>query len=448
MANLNNLLLFTLTFQLLFSLHVSSESSHTTGDASQFPKKFLELAKTPEVFDWMVRIRRKIHENPELGYQEFETSKLIRSELDIIGVKYRHPVAVTGVIGYIGTGEPPFVALRADMDALTMQEGVEWEHKSKVAGKMHACAHDGHVAMLLGAAKLLQQHRHVLQGTVVLIFQPAEEGLGGAKKMIEEGALKHVEAIFGIHFTNRVPLGKAASRPGSMLAGSAFFEAVITGKGGHAAIPQHTVDPVIAASSVVLSLQHLVSRETDPLDSKVVTVSKVNGGDAFNVIPDSVTIGGTLRAFTSFSQLEQRVKEVITNQATVHRCNASVNLRPNGKEPLPPTVNDVGLYKQFKNMVGDLLGEESFVEASPIMGGEDFSYFAEAIPGHFAFLGMQDETKSYASAHSSLYRVNEDALHYGAAVHASMAVQYLKDPINQKAFMTNFEVTQRQVFHW
>ncbi|CAH8320128.1 unnamed protein product [Eruca vesicaria subsp. sativa] len=426
-ATLNNLLLFTLTSQLLLLHLVSSESSQTTGDASRFPKKFLELAKSPDVFDRMVRIRRKIHENPELGYEEFETSKLIRTELDLIGVKYRYPVAVTGVIGYIGSGEPPFVALRADMDALPMQEAVEWEHKSKVAGKMHACGHDGHVAMLLGAAKLLHEHRHVLQGTVVLIFQPAEEGLAGAKKMIEEGALKHVEAIFGIHFTNRVPFGKVSSRPGSMLAGSGFFEAVITGKGGHAAIPQHTVDPIIAASSVVLSLQHLVSRETDPLDSKVVTVSKVNGGNAFNVIPDSVAIGGTIRAFTSFSQLEQRVKEVITKQAAVHRCNASVNLTPNGKEPLPPTVNDVDLYKQFKNVAIDLLGEESFVEASPIMGGEDFSYFAEAIPGHFAFLGMQDEAKSYASAHSSLYRINEDALPYGAAIHASMAVQYLKD---------------------
>ncbi|KAJ0266944.1 IAA-amino acid hydrolase ILR1-like 2 [Hirschfeldia incana] len=428
MAILNNLfLLFTLNFQLLLLLCVSSEPPQTAGDASQFRTKFLELAKSPEVFDWMVKIRRKIHENPELGYEEFETSKLIRSKLDLLGVKYRYPVAVTGVIGYIGTGEPPFVALRADMDALAMQEGVEWEHKSKVSGRMHACGHDGHVAMLLGAAKLLQQHRHVLQGTVVLIFQPAEEGLAGAKKMIEEGALKHVQAIFGIHLTNQFPLGKIASRPGPLLAGSSFFEAVITGKGGHAAIPQHTVDPVIAASSVVLSLQHLVSRETDPLDSKVVTVSKVNGGNAFNVIPDSVTIGGTLRAFTGFSQLEQRVKEVITKQATVHRCNASVNLTPNGKQPLPPTVNDVGLYKQFENMVGDLLGEDSFMEASPVMGGEDFSYFAEAIPGLFAVLGMQDETKSYASAHSSLYRVNEDALPYGAAIHASMAVQYLKD---------------------
>ncbi|ESQ42752.1 hypothetical protein EUTSA_v10013558mg [Eutrema salsugineum] len=422
-----NILLFSLTFQLLLLLRVSSESSRIAGDVSGIPTKFLDLAKSPEVFDSMVRIRRKIHENPELGYEEFETSKLIRSELDLIGVKYRYPVAITGVIGYIGTGEPPFVALRADMDALNMQEALEWEHKSKVPGKMHACGHDGHVAMLLGAAKMLQEQRHDLQGTVVLIFQPAEEGLAGAKKMIEEGALKQVEAIFGIHLTNRLPFGKTGSRAGSMLAGTGFFEAVITGKGGHAAIPQLTIDPVVAASSVVLSLQHLVSRETDPLDSKVVTVSKVHGGNAYNVIPDSVTIGGTLRAFTGFSQLQQRIKEVITKQAAVNQCNASVNLTPNSKEPVPPTVNDKDLYKQFKNMVRDLLGEESFVEASPIMGGEDFSYFAEAIPGHFSFLGMQDETKSYASAHSPLYRVNEDALPYGAAIHATMAVQYLKN---------------------
>uniref|UniRef100_A0A1J3JK84 IAA-amino acid hydrolase ILR1-like 2 n=1 Tax=Noccaea caerulescens TaxID=107243 RepID=A0A1J3JK84_NOCCA len=421
-------LLFSLTFQLLLLLTVSSESSwNSGGDASRIPLKFLELAKSPDVFDWMVRIRRKIHENPELGYEEFETSKLIRSELDLIGVKYRYPVAITGVIGYIGTGEPPFVALRADMDALSMQEGVEWEHKSKIPGKMHACGHDGHVTMLLGAAKLLHKHRHDLQGTVVLIFQPAEEGLAGAKKMIEEGALKHVDAIFGIHLTNRIPLGKAASLAGPILAGAGAFEAVITGKGGHAAIPQHTIDPVVAASSVILSLQHLVSRETDPLDSKVVTVSQVRGGNAFNVIPDSVTIGGTLRAFTDFTQLQQRIKEVITKQALVHQCNASVNLTPNGQEPLLPTVNDEGLYKQFKNMVGDLLGEEHFVEATPLMGAEDFSYFAKAIPGHFSFLGMQDETKGYASSHSPLYRINEDVLPYGAAIHASMAVQYLKD---------------------
>ncbi|AED96793.1 IAA-amino acid hydrolase [Arabidopsis thaliana] len=420
--------LLSLTFQLLlFLLSVSSESPWIAEDTSQIQTKLLEFAKSPEVFDWMVKIRRKIHENPELGYEELETSKLIRSELELIGIKYRYPVAITGVIGYIGTGEPPFVALRADMDALPIQEGVEWEHKSKIAGKMHACGHDGHVTMLLGAAKILHEHRHHLQGTVVLIFQPAEEGLSGAKKMREEGALKNVEAIFGIHLSARIPFGKAASRAGSFLAGAGVFEAVITGKGGHAAIPQHTIDPVVAASSIVLSLQQLVSRETDPLDSKVVTVSKVNGGNAFNVIPDSITIGGTLRAFTGFTQLQQRVKEVITKQAAVHRCNASVNLTPNGREPMPPTVNNKDLYKQFKKVVRDLLGQEAFVEAAPVMGSEDFSYFAETIPGHFSLLGMQDETNGYASSHSPLYRINEDVLPYGAAIHASMAVQYLKE---------------------
>ncbi|CAH8279909.1 unnamed protein product [Arabidopsis lyrata] len=424
---LSNFLLLSLTFQLLLLLRVSSESSWIAGDVSQIQKNLLESAKSPDVFDWMVRIRRKIHENPELGYEEFETSKLIRSELDLLGIKYRYPVAITGIIGYIGTGEPPFVALRADMDALPIQEAVEWEHKSKIPGKMHACGHDGHVAMLLGAAKILQEHRHDLQGTVVLIFQPAEEGLSGAKKMREEGALKNVEAIFGIHLSPRTPFGKAASRAGSFMAGAGVFEAVITGKGGHAAIPQHTIDPVFAASSIVISLQQLVSRETDPLDSKVVTVSKVNGGNAFNVIPDSITIGGTLRAFTGFTQLQQRIKEIITKQAAVHRCNASVNLTPKGREPMPPTVNNMDLYKQFKKVVRDLLGQEAFVEAAPEMGSEDFSYFAETIPGHFSLLGMQDETNAYASSHSPLYRIKEDVLPYGAAIHATMAVQYLKE---------------------
>nr|ACZ56438.1 IAA-amino acid hydrolase [Populus tomentosa] len=396
--------------------------------SSDIPSRFLNYAKKEELFDWMVGVRRKIHENPELGYEEFETSKLIRAELDKIGVKYKHPLSVTGVVGFIGSGEPPFVAVRADMDALAMQEMVEWEYKSKVPGKMHACGHDSHVAMLLGAAKILQDHREELKGTVALIFQPAEEGGGGAKKMIDEGALENVNAIFGLHVANKLPIGEVASRHGPLLAGSGFFEAVISGKGGHAAIPQHSIDPILAASNVIVSLQHLVSREADPLDSQVVTVAKFQGGGAFNVIPDSVTIGGTFRAFLkeSFMQLRQRIEEVVTGQAAVQRCKAVINFLENEKPFFPPTINDKNLHDYFRVVASDVLGTDKVKDMQPLMGSEDFAFYQEKIPGYFFFLGMQNETrKQLQSPHSPYFEINEDVLPYGAALHVSLAARYL-----------------------
>lgn len=396
--------------------------------SSDIPSRFLNYAKKEELFDWMVGVRRKIHENPELGFEEFDTSNLIRAELDKIGVKYKHPLSVTGVVGFIGSGEPPFVAVRADMDALAMQEMVEWEYKSKVPGKMHACGHDSHVAMLLGAAKILQDHREELKGTVVLIFQPAEEGGGGAKKMIDEGALENVNAIFGLHVANKLPIGEVASRHGPLLAGSGFFEAVISGKGGHAAIPQHSIDPILAASNVIVSLQHLVSREADPLDSQVVTVAKFQGGGAFNVIPDSVTIGGTFRAFLkeSFMQLRQRIEEVVTGQAAVQRCKAVINFLENEKPFFPPTINDKNLHDYFRVVASDVLGTDKVKDMQPLMGSEDFAFYQEKIPGYFFFLGMQNETrKQLQSPHSPYFEINEDVLPYGAALHASLAARYL-----------------------
>lgn len=396
--------------------------------SSDIPSRFLNYAKKEELFDWMVGVRRKIHENPELGFEEFETSKLVRAELDKIGVTYKHPLSVTGVVGFIGSGKPPFVALRADMDALAMQEMVEWEYKSKAPGKMHACGHDSHVAMLLGAAKILQDHREELKGTVVLIFQPAEEGGGGAKKMIDEGALENVNAIFGLHVANKLPIGEVASRHGPLLAGSGFFEAVISGKGGHAAIPQHSIDPILAASNVIVSLQHLVSREADPLDSQVVTVAKFQGGGAFNVIPDSVTIGGTFRAFLkeSFMQLRQRIEEVVTGQAAVQRCKAVINFLENEKPFFPPTINDKYLHDYFRIVASDMLGIDKVQDMQPLMGSEDFAFYQEMIPGYFFFIGMQNEThKQLQSPHSPYFEINEDVLPYGAALHASLAARYL-----------------------
>lgn len=397
---------------------------------SEITASFLNYAKEKDVFDWIVGVRRKIHENPELGYEEFETSKLIRSELDKMGIAYKYPVAVTGVVGFIGSGKPPFVAIRADMDALPIQEMVEWEHKSRTPGKMHACGHDGHVAMLLGAAKILQDHHELLQGTVLVVFQPAEEGGGGAKQMIDAGVLENVEAIFGLHVYHDLPLGEVASKPGPLLAGSGFFEAVISGKGGHAAIPQHSIDPILAASNVIVSLQHLVSREADPLDSQVVTVAKFQGGGAFNVIPDSVTIGGTFRAFTkeSFMQLRQRIEEVIVGQATVQRCNATVDFLAKEKPFFPATINDKGLHEHFLKVAGDMLGIRNVKDMPHLMGSEDFSFYQEVIPGYFFFLGMKTEANEKpASVHSPFFKINEDALPYGAALHASLATSYLLD---------------------
>ncbi|XP_058743575.1 IAA-amino acid hydrolase ILR1-like 4 [Vicia villosa] len=413
---------------IIFILHVFA-ATPILSDSSSI-NNFLDIAKSPEVFDWMISIRRKIHENPELGFEEFETSKLIRSELDKLGIPYKHPVAITGVIGFIGTGLPPFVAIRADMDALPMQEMVEWEHKSKVAGKMHACGHDAHVTMLLGAAKILKHHEKEIQGTVVLVFQPAEEGGGGAKKILDAGVLENVTAIFGLHIGPELPIGEVASRSGPILAGSGFFEAKISGKGGHAAIPQQAIDPILAASNVIISLQHLVSREADPLDSQVVTIAKFQGGSAFNVIPDYVTIGGTFRAFSqqSFNQLRQRIEEVIIGQAAVHRCNATVDFQDGVKPFYPPTVNNADLHEHFVNVAVNMLGINKVDSAmTPFMGSEDFSFYQEAIPGYFFMLGVKSSLhkKFESSLHSPYLEINEDGLPYGASLHASLAFSYL-----------------------
>ena len=391
------------------------------------PDEAKEEAK--KISDWIIDIRRELHKHPELMYEEIKTSALVRRELDNLGISYQSPIAKTGVLASIGNGNGPCVALRADMDALPIHEETDVPFRSEVDGKMHACGHDCHTAMLLGAAKILKSKENEFNGTIKLFFQPAEEGGAGGKLMREEGALENpkVERIFGLHVWPQMPTGQIGSREGTFLAATTFLDLTIKGVGGHAAVPHLTKDPVLTSAQIITNLQSIISRELDPLDSGVVSISAIQGGKAANVIPSEVKILGTLRSLTmdGLKKLQKRVKEIAENIAKAHDCEAIVEYPGND---YPPTVNDGEMWDFAKKVGSDMLGEENVSELDAVMGGEDFAYYTEKVKGCFVVLGMQNEDiDAIYSVHHPMFKADEDALHIGTALHTMFALKSLEE---------------------
>jgi amidohydrolase len=373
----------------------------------------------------MTRWRRDIHAHPELGFEENRTSDLVAEKLRDFGLEVHRGIGKTGVVGVLRAGSAErSVGLRADMDALPIHEANTFAHRSTSDGRMHACGHDGHTTMLLGAAKYLAETRN-FDGVVNFIFQPAEEGIGGARAMIADGLFEKFpcEVVFGIHNRPWLALGKFAVRAGPMMAGGGFFDIRVTGKGSHGARPETGVDPVLVAAHIVIALQSIVSRNVRPIDAAVLSVTKINGGNAYNVIPQTAQLSGTLRAFTRevMSLIENGMRRVVKGTAEAFGATAEVDFRV----IFAPTVNDAAQADFVAGVCAEVVGEDN-VNRNPslIVASEDFSFMLEKVPGAYFNIG-NGAGEDACEVHNPDYDFNDGALALGASVFARIVEKRL-----------------------
>ena len=381
-------------------------------------------------------IRRDIHAHPELCFQEVRTADVIAKALTDWGIPIHRGLGKTGVVGIVKNGSSSrAVGLRADIDALPMTEHNTFAHASKHAGKMHACGHDGHTAMLLAAAKHLAKHRH-FDGTVYLVFQPAEEGGGGAREMIQDGLFEKfpMEAMFGAHNWPGMPVGSFAVKNGPMMASSNEFTVTIRGKGSHAAMPHLGIDPVPVAAQMVMAFQTIITRNRRPIDPGVISVTMIHAGEATNVVPDSCQMQGTVRTFSfeTLDLIERRMREVAEHTCAAFGASCEFSFKRN----YPPTVNHPHETAFVQRVLGEVVGPENVQAFEPTMGAEDFSYFLQAKPGCYFVIGNGDGAHREGGhglgpcmLHNPSYDFNDELIPLGATAWVRIAEEWLKAPV-------------------
>ena len=373
----------------------------------------------------LTAIRRDIHAHPELGFEEDRTSTIVAQKLKEWGCEVTTGIGKAGVVGTIRVGNNPrAIGLRADMDALPMDELNTFDHRSTHKGRMHACGHDGHTAMLLGAAKYLAATRN-FDGTVHLIFQPAEEGRGGAEAMVKDGLFQKFpcEIIFGMHNRPKLDVGKFAIRSGPQMAGGGLFDIHITGKGAHGARPESGIDPVIIATQIISALQSVVSRNVAPLDSAVISVTQMHSGDAYNVIPQEAVLRGTIRAFRkeTMALIKERIETISSGIAASLGGSAKADVRV----VFPPLVNDKDAVKFIADVAAEIVGPENMNREGPfVMASEDFSYMLEQVPGAFINIG-NGGGEGGCEVHNPSYDFNDEALTLGSTLWARVVEKRL-----------------------